>query len=175
MLNTSGKQYKTSDIIQEKRKSIYNVFGTGFLLVGQGDTGNYNIADNKTSTHELYVQRNVEWKVDVINNQLSTKLLAVNNIFLDFEDMPTFKAGNPTPADLDVISKAVQRMKSVGALTKEALTELYEQLEWDTDGIDDLVFDDGNTSRGGEGNGTSGTGDTQSGGANSETNSENSA
>ncbi len=174
-IDGGGKSFNTTDVIKEKRTSIYNVFGTGFLLVGQGDTGNYNIADNKTSTHELYVQRNIGWKVDVINNQLATKLLAVNNIFLDFGDMPTYKPGSPTAADLETISKAVQRMKSTNALTKEALKELYEQLEWSTDGIDDLDFEATMQTRSGESNGTSGTGDSQAGGANSDLNSDNKA
>ena len=169
-----GKQYKTSEIIDQKRKSIYNVFGTGFLLVGQGDTGNYNIADNKTTTHELYTNRNIMWKLDVINNSLAPKLLAINGLSLDWEDMPKFVPKSITPANIDVMSKAIQRMKSVGAMTKEGLTAIYEKLDLPTEGIEELVFDEGDTSRGGEGDGTSGIGGSQADGASSAKNSENS-
>jgi len=121
----------------------------------------------------MYVQRNILWKTDLINNQLIPTILKANNIQLDWEDMPVFEPMDPDELDLDVLSKAIQRMKSVGGLTEEALTELYEKANLPTDGIDKLVFDDGDTSRGGESNGTSGTGNTQSGGASSSTNSEN--
>jgi len=172
-IDGGGKQYKTSDIIDQKRKSIYNVFGAGFLLLGQDSTGSYALSSSQTSTHAMYVQRNILWKTDLINNQLIPTILKANNIQLDWEDMPVFEPMDPDELDLDVLSKAIQRMKSVGGLTEEALTELYEKANLPTDGIDKLVFDDGDTSRGGESNGTSGTGNTQSGGASSSTNSEN--
>lgn len=88
--------------------------------------------------------------------------------------MPVFEPASPDEVNFDDISKTVQRMKSVGGLTPQALTALYEKGGLPTEGIEDLNFDDGDTSRGGESNGTSGTGNSQSGGANSATNSENS-
>lgn len=88
--------------------------------------------------------------------------------------MPVFEPASPDEVSLDEISKAVQRMKSVGAMTPKLLERFYTQLGADIEGIEDLNFDDGDTSRGGESNGTSGTGNSQSGGANSATNSENS-
>jgi hypothetical protein len=125
------------------------------------------------SLTDHYVQRSVAWKVDVINNQLATRLLAANEIYLDYDDMPEFKPMDPTKPDMDVISKIIQRTKSVGGLTKEALTAIYETAGWPTEGIDELTFDDGDTARGGESGGTSGTGGSQSNGANSSTNVEN--
>lgn len=172
-IDGGGKQYKTSDIIDQKRKSIYNVFGAGFLLLGQGTSGSYALSSSQTSTHGMYVQRDILWKTDVINNQLVTAILNANNIKLDWDDMPVFEPAGPDELDLDVLSKTVQRMKSVGGLTKEALTSIYEKAGLPVEGIDELSFDDGDVSRGGESNGTSGTGSSQSGGASSSTNSEN--
>lgn len=173
-IDGGGKQYKTSEIIDQKRKDIYNVFGTGFLLLGQNGHGSNALSSNQMTTHDYYVERNVMWKKDVLDTQLAPRLLAANNIFLDYKDMPVFIPADPSKPDLDVISKVIQRTKSVGGMTQEAMTHLYEQAGWPTDGIEDLIFDDGNTSRAGESGGTSGTGSTQQGGANSETNVENS-
>jgi hypothetical protein len=103
------------------------------------------------------------WKEDVINNQLAPRLLAINNIKLDWKDMPVFKAADPSKPDLDVISKVIQRTKSVGGMTPQALEKLYKEAGWPTEGIEDLNFEDGDTSRGGESGGTSGTGNSQSG------------
>lgn len=169
-----GKQYQTSDIIDQKRKSIYNTFGTGFLLLGQnGGGGSYNLSTTGTSTHGYYVERSINQKIDVINSQLAPRLLAINNIFLDWDDMPEFVAADPTEFDLDILSKFIQRTKSVGGITPQVLEYLYDKAGLPIDGIEDLVFDDGDTSRGGESQGSSGTGNTQSGGANSATNTEN--
>lgn len=162
-IDGGGKQYNTSDIIDQKRKSIYNMFGTGFLLTGQSGHGSNALSSNQMTTHDYYVNRSVMWKVDVINNQLAPRLLAINNVQLDWKDMPVFKAADPSKPDLDVISKVIQRAKSVGGMTPEALERLYKDAGWPTEGIEDLNFDDGDTSRGGESNGTSGTGNSQSG------------
>ena len=168
-IDGGGKQYNTSDIIDQKRKSIYNMFGTGFLLTGQSGHGSNALSSNQMTTHDYYVDRSVMWKVDVINNQLAPRLLAINNIELDWKDMPVFKAADPSKPDLDVISKVIQRAKSAGGMTPKALEALYKEAGWPTEGIEDLTFDDGDTSRGGESGGSSGTGNSQggaSGGAN---------
>lgn len=172
-IDGGGKQYKTSDIIDQKRKSIYNVFGTGFLLLGQSSVGSYALSSSQTTTHGMYVQRNIMWKCDAINNQLIPAILMANNLKIDWEDMPRFEPKDPDEMSVDDLSKAIQRMKSVGGLTPEALKTLYLKAGLPTEGIDELTFDDGDTSRSGESNGTSGTGNTQSGGAASATNSEN--
>ena len=168
-----GKQYNTSDIIDQKRKAIYNTFGTGFLLLGQDSVGSYALSDNSTSIHGYYVERIINQKVDVINTQLVPRLLAANGVFLDYKNMPEFKAKDPQKFDLDVMSKFIQRAGSVGKLTKEALEYLYKKADLPLEGLENLSFDDPKTSRSGESLGTSGTGDTQSGGSSSEVNSEN--
>lgn len=172
-IDGGGKQYKTSEIIDQKRKSVYNVFGTGFLLLGQTGHGSHALSTNQMSTHDYYVSRNIMFKEDVINNQLAPRLLAINNIHLDFDEMPVFQSEDPSKPDLDIISKFIQRTKSVGGLTQEALESLYEASDLPVEGIEELSFDDEDSSRGGESNGSSGTGNSQAGGASSETNSEN--
>ena len=175
-IDGGGKQYKTSEIIDQKRKSIYNVFGAGFLLLGQSGHGSNALSSNQMTTHDYYVERNVGWKVDAINSQLVPRLLAINNIELDWEDLPKFETIDPSKPDIEAISKAIQRLKATGAMTPAALTKWYEDMGLPIEGIEDLVFDDGDTSDVGRASdGTSGNGTSQSGGASSDSNSDNAA
>ena len=157
-IDGGGKQYQTSEIINQKKKSIYNVFGTGHMLLGQDSVGSYNLASAHTSTHSYYVERNILQKIDVINTQLIPRLLAANNIYLDWKDVPVFQPKSPTPPDKDVISKTIQRIKSVNGLTPSALEHLYKQLDWPTDGIEDIDFNDKGKSRAADGMKTPGFG-----------------
>jgi hypothetical protein len=173
-IDGGGKQYNTSDIIDQKRKSIYNMFGTGFLLTGQSGHGSNALSSNQMTTHDYYVNRSVMWKEDVINTQLAPRLLAINNIKLDWKDMPVFKSADPSKPDLDVVSKVLQRADSVNALTPKAFESLYADAGWSTDGLEEFLDKRAadaeaaatavNESKaGGANGGTSGTGNSQSG------------
>ncbi len=168
-----GKQYMTSDIIDQKRKSIYNTFGTGFLLLGQSNVGSNAAASTGNTTHDYYVQRTVLNKVDVLNNQLAPRILAANNIYLDYKDMPTFVPADPTEASADDIGKFIQRVGSVNKLTSAVMEHFMEQMGAPLEGIDELDYTDKGQSRAGESEGSSGTGSSQSGGVASATNSNN--
>ena len=174
-IDGGGKQYNTSDIIDQKRKSIYNVFGTGFLLLGQGNTGSNNAAETGNTTHDYYVNRAVLHKLDVLNNQLAPRLLAANRIYLDYEDMPTFVPADPSEASIDDIGKFLQRVGSIGLLTQEVMEYFMNALGAPTDGLDKLDYQAAIGTKAGTSQGTSGTGSTQSGGSKSDTNSNNSA
>ena len=164
-----GKQYNTSDIINQKRNSIYNVFGTGFLLLGQDSVGSYALSTGATSTHGSYVERNLLQKGNVLETQLAPMLLAANNVKLSYKDMPMWVSGDPTETDLEVVSKFIQRTGQVDKLTPEVLEHLLEKAGLPTEGIEKLSFE---PKQSGEGEG-SGTGTTQSGGAASAVNSNN--
>ncbi len=158
----SGKQYNTEDIINQKKNSIYNCFGTGFLLLGQDSVGSYNLSSSATSTHGYYIERNILQKEDTLNNQLAPRLLVANDIYLNWEDMPVYKSINPTETSSDELSKTVQRMASVNKITPKALMAIYEEMGWDTEGIEDLDFNDKGQSRAGDGMATAGEGTSNS-------------
>lgn len=172
-IDGGGKQYSTEEIIKRKNNSIYNTFGTGYLLLGQDSLGSYNLATTAKSTHSHYVSKNIMEKKVVIDTQLIPRLLKINDIDLDWEDMPEFEPAEPTEFDPEVMSKFIQRTKSVGALTPDALRFIYEKSGLPTEGIEDLIFDDGDTSRGGESEGSSGVGNTQQAGLGTQQNLEN--
>ncbi len=172
-IDGGGKQYTTSEIITEKKKAIYNVFGTQSLLLGQSGEGSNALSKDQTTTFGYYVNNNLMEKEDVINNQLATRLLAVNNIYLDFDDMPTFESWNPYKLSHDEAGKFIQRVASVNKLTPEILKFLMEDLGAPLDGIDELNFEEPVDTGAGKSKGSSGTGDTQAGGKASENNAEN--
>lgn len=169
----SLSEVDTTEIIKEKQKAIYNCFGTSFLLLGQDGVGSYNLSTTGTSTHGYYVERNIIQKVVTIENSLMPKLLAANNIHLDWDDMPFFAPADPEEFDLDILSKFIQRVGSVNKLTPEVQKHLFEKAKLPIDGIEELDFTDKGQSRAGESQGTSGTGNTQQGGSTSSTNMEN--
>jgi hypothetical protein len=171
-----GTQYRTEDIINQKRKSIYNVFGTGFLLLGQNGHGSNALAGSQMTTHDYFIRRCIDWKVDVINTQLIPRLLAANDIYLPYDQMPVFVPDDPSKPDHDTLSKVLQRGGSVELLTDAAIADLYTSAGWSLDGLEEHLVERKEMniqSRAGESKGSSGTGDTQSGGAASSTNSEN--
>lgn len=175
MKGVEGKvhDFDTTEIITQKQKSIYNCFGTGFLLLGQDGTGSYAMSTNATSTHGYYVERNILQKKATIENTLVPKLLAINDIELDWKDMPSFEPADPDEFDFATAGAFIQRVGSVNKLTPKALEYLYDKAGFPLEGIEELDFQDKGQSRAGESKGSSGTGDSQMAGSNSATNSAN--
>ncbi len=173
-IDGGGKQYKTSEIIEQKRKAIYNVFGAGFLLLGQDSHGSYNLSSTGKIVHSFYVERNTEEFVSVLNADLAPKILTANNIFLSHKNMPKFVPANPDQLSLDDAGKFIQRAASVQKATPEAIAHIYRLAGLPTEGIEGLDFSSKGESRAGESEGSSGTGDSQQAGSNSATNVENS-
>lgn len=174
-IDGGGKQYQTSEVIEVKRKAIYNCFGAGFILLGQDGSGSYALSSSQTSFHGQHLQYDIEQYVDVINNQLAPRLLAVNNVFANFNDMPVFVPSDPDELPLDEVGKFIQRTKSVGGLTPDVLEEVLRRGKLPVDMIDQIDFTDPATSRAGDGMTTAGPGtaETQGGGDRSTSNSEN--
>lgn len=170
-----GKQYKTSEIIEQRRKSIYSNFGAEFRLLGQDGNGSNALFNGSDITHSTFCKHIIDEIVDVINTQLIPRILAINGIFPLPKDMPVFVPADNMGISLDEFGKFLQRAKSVNALTPEIYKFLATKVQGGLplEGIDEIDFSDKGSSRAGESQGTSGTGDTQSGGANSSLNSEN--
>lgn len=125
-----GKQYKTSDIIESRQKSILNCFGAAFILLGQGGGGSYALADSQSGLHSFFVEKDINFICEVFNNELIPQLLAINEIRLEEEDMPKLVQGTVDEKDVDLVSKAVQRASSVGMLPQDPnlINEVLEDL-----------------------------------------------
>lgn len=161
-IDGGGKQYTTTDVIRDKKTSIYNNFSSGHTILGQsGDSGSEALSLTKLSDHDIFISQILQWKVDVINNQLIPRLLEVNGIYLDYKDMPRFKPARINNIDWETISKAAQRFASVERDTKGLMTRIYEELDIDDkEGLDELYEDlvRNNETKSGTGMGTSGQG-----------------
>ncbi len=164
-----GKMYNTSDIIRAKQKAILDRFGAGHLILGEGG-GSYALIEGKNSIHAHYVERDIRVIEEVINEDLIPQLLSLNGINIPEDMMPKLRAGNVEPVSLDESGKFLQRLGSVGLLPKydvSFLNELYAKSEYDyripegttREQLELLLSED--SSRAGEGQGTSGTGNSQ--------------
>lgn len=163
-----GKQYSTSTLISDRKKSILDRFGAGFLNVGNEAQGSYNLSESKQTIHSHYVQRDIEIILEAVNENLVPQLLALNNIRLSEAEMPTVRSGLISDVNMEEFSKAVQRMGSVGYLPKTpaVINKILEVLGIDMKVDDSMSVEDlakilgEDISRSGDGMaaGTSGTG-----------------
>jgi len=124
-------------------------------------------------THAAFCRKVIDEIADVINSQLIPRLLAVNGIFPKPSDMPVFTPSDIVGISYDEMGKFIQRIKSVNALTPDMYKHILTIGGFPTEGVDEIDFTDKGASRSGESQGSSGIGNTQSGGANSSTNMEN--
>lgn len=178
-----AKSYRTTELIQERKKQILDALGVGFLNLGNDGVGSYALATGKQSLHAFYMERHLLFIKSVIENDLFKQLAEINGIKLSEKEMPKIDFGDLDEPDLDVMSKVVQRIGSVGLLpkNKDFLISIFDDMGLDTtvlkemsdEEFKELLSED--TSRAGESQGSSGIGNSQSGGSNSELNSENSA
>lgn len=162
-VKAGSTNYTTTEVIREKKKAIYNVFGTQALLLGQDSVGSNALSKDQNTTFRYYVERDMEEKVDIINTQLATKLLKANGIELDYDDMPEFVPLNPFKLSADEAGKLAQRLQSVNLMEPVLYKSILDDLgyAYDAKAVDDIDYSSKGTSRAGESKGTSGTGDTQ--------------
>lgn len=162
-----GKQYSTAQLISDRKKSILDRLGAGFLNVGE-DKGGYNLSESKQTIHTQFVQRVNEIILEALNENLIPQLLALNDMRLAETDMPYVKSGNIVDVDMEGFSKAVQRIGAVGYLPKtpEVINRILEVMGIDYRVPDDISQDElmkmlgEDTSRSGDGmtRGSSGNG-----------------
>lgn len=128
-----GKQYSTKDLISERKKSILDLFGAGFMNVGNDKAGSFSLSESKQTIHTHFVQCDLEIILEALNENLIPQVLALNDIRLAEEDMPKVKAGRITDIDMEGYSKAVQRMAAVGFLakTRETYNRILEVMDID--------------------------------------------
>jgi hypothetical protein len=172
-IDGAGRQFNTSELIQKRRKAIFDVFGAGHALTGEGSVS-YNSAEVKSATHMYYIKRDIKVIEDGFNNDLIPELLNVyNEMGLSYKDMPRIVAGDIDKISYDEAGKLIQRAKSVNglALTKENILRMHEMQGYDIDHMEHMtqeelfeLMESGSkgSSRAGESKGTSGTGESQS-------------
>jgi len=176
-IDGNGKQYKSSEIIVQKNKDIYNAFGCGFLILGQDGTGSYALSSTQESVQDRYIERSIQAKKDIIDNQIVKIFIEMNKnnpmFKLSWDEIPEFQPAEYKKLDLDTYSKIVQRTKSVQGLPEEQHKQLSVKAGLTDEWAEKLDYKDKGQSRSGESQGSSGTGNTQAGGISSTTNANN--
>lgn len=168
LLSTEGKKgYDTTKIKEYYRAMIFIGLSSDILLMGLSDTGSFNLGTIKNSLTGQAVEQHLKHIVRVLNNDLIRQVYELNQwnaarrCKIDFEG---FEA-----SDLESLSKAIQRIKSVGLLpsTLDVVNNILRTLGIDElsedmtqDELDDLLGE--STSRAGDGFKTAGDGTSDS-------------
>lgn len=181
----SSKAVSTVDFINERKKAILDVFGAGFINLGNDNTGSYSLADAKTSLHAFFMEKHMLFLQSVIQNDFVKQMMEINRVYLEEDDIPVAVLGALDEVNPEEYSKALQRAASVGIFPrkKQFILDALTKCGFDTSSLEDLSEEElveslanpNDESRGGESMGTSGTGSTQAGGSNSSLNSDNKA
>jgi hypothetical protein len=128
-----GKQFDLTSAISTRSKTILDNFGAGFMQLGNDGSGSYALMDGKTSVHEAFVERDLDFIISIFHQELFPQLLAMNDIRLSQEQMPVMEAGLISEESIDEVSKAIQRIFAVNAipLTPEIVNENLRRLGYE--------------------------------------------
>ena len=122
----NGKQFNTTELIEQRQKAIYNRLGAG-ALVSESDT---DVTSEGRSFLSLTVDRDKDVLIEAINTQVIPQLLSLNGYSLSEGDTPKFTSLDITPPNVADNSSAIQRVVGVSAipLTPEVINEFYRML-----------------------------------------------
>lgn len=165
----TSKGFDLVAILEQSKKAIYNAFGAQNLLTGENGGGSYNLIEGQNSNHAFTVKRNVTIIEEVWNKDIIPQLFRFNEWKLPPEDVPKFKAGDVEPVSLDELGKFMQRTVTSGIypIVPATVNWFLEQARIPYRFKDDATLEEmlavmpAMTSRSGDGDGTSGTGDSQ--------------
>jgi hypothetical protein len=178
----NDKAFDLPSIIEQKKKAIYTVLGASDLIAGENGGGSYNLLEGKAAQKAYYAQRDNIIIEDMWNKTIIPLLLRLNGFTDELEsDIPVYKSGDVEPLSAEEQGKFAQRVASVGMmpLVPETVNHFLKLMGTTYQVPEDMTTTElreimsNYVSNAGEGDGTSGTGDTQSGGASSDLNSEN--
>lgn len=177
LLESTGSNTTASDaIISRNENKMLMCFLADVLKLGTESHGSYALADSKSSLLSMGVEHHLKLIKNVLNHDMIKQLYALNGWEYDDENSVKLAYGDIEKQDLEVVSKFVQRVKSVGAIraTKDLEDRLFTLLDIDPSDEADMDFiETESTSRAGKSNGTSGYGNNIQ--DNSDSNSDNSA
>ncbi len=112
MGTSGGKSYDTNAIISRYANEILQALFADVLKLGQDGVGSYSLADSKSSLMAMAVENRLKEIQDTLNTDLLHQLFQING--WDTAELPWFQYGDLEKMDLDVFSKAFQRIKTSG-------------------------------------------------------------
>lgn len=177
-----GKAFDVANLVEQRRKAIFSTFGCLNLISGEAGGSSYNLLEGQNAILAHYAELDNLIVDDMFNKQLFPLLLRLNGIKVSNKDMPKWVHGDVQPVSIDEIGKYFQRVARMLPAVPQVVNELLAKgginyrlpLDTTPEEIRELLFDLPD-SKAGLSEGSSGTGDSQSGGSNSDNNSENAA
>jgi hypothetical protein len=169
-----GKAFDVEALVEQRKKAIYNSFGAANLITGENGGGSYNLISGQNTIHAHFVERDISVIEEAWNRDIIPQLFRLNEWNLSYDQLPKIVAGEIEEVSLDETGKFIQRVGTSGYLpiVPEVINHILKSANIDYRVSDKMSTEDlklilsDNTSRSGEGAGTSGTGDSQSSGNN---------
>lgn len=112
-----GKSYDTSEIIRRYDNKILTALFADLLIMGQSSTGSFALGSIKNNLLNLAIEARLQEIANVINRDLIPQTFALNG-WTD-SVYPEVYFDDFTEEDLDIFSRAVQRMASVGMIERD--------------------------------------------------------
>lgn len=179
-IDGSSKNFNITEIIEQKKRAIYNVLASQHLITGENGGGSYNLAEGTSNMTSLFSGRDNMIVDEMWNKQVFPQLLRLNGIEYTQEDLPVWEHGEIQKISDDERGKFISRVQHLLPAVPDVTNSLLETLGVDyrvaedasPDDIRALMFAFTDPSKVGAPNGgSSGTGTSAQ--DNSDTNSEN--
>ena len=125
---TGQKAHDVNAIITRYKNEIISSLMASQLVLGQDDGGSFSLAESLQGISDMAIESKLIEIRDQLNHDLIPQLFALNGF--DTAVTPFFDFGRVSDTDLDILSKFVQRVASVGLLprTPDVVNYLTEEM-----------------------------------------------
>lgn len=139
-----SKNYTTSDLIDQRNKSIFDAFGASQLYLGSTTGGSYSLAESQNSLHAHFMQKHLLFIAKVLRSDLLPQLALLNNLTLTEDEMPNFVPHQIDEVDVGETASAMQKLGATNLIprNKDFLVPIYEDIGWDTTSLSDMTEDE---------------------------------
>lgn len=176
----SGKNFDIMELVEQRKRAIYNCFACQNMLSGENGGGSYNLLEGQSSIQAHFVELDTMIIDDMWNKQIFPKLMKLNNWDYKASDMPKWKAGNVQKISADEAGKLVSRTKSILPAHPDVVNYVLDMMDVDyrvpintpVEVLREMLFDI-QDNQGEDNGGTSGSGGNSQ--DNSDVNNENAA
>lgn len=121
LLGINGqKSFDISEVISRYEKAIITALMASQMILGQSGGGSYSLAESLSNVSEMAIESKLREIEEQLNHDLIPQLFQLNGF--DTTVTPMFKFGSVDKADLDVLSKFLQRAGAVGLIAQDADT-----------------------------------------------------
>lgn len=114
-VQNSGSQH-IHEAIKRWDKKILTALSADVLILGQDQVGSFSLAGSKTNILAVAIDARLKEIQEVLNNDLIPSLFKLNG--WEDEELPKFIYGDLEERDLEILSKAIQRIAAVGLVAK---------------------------------------------------------